>query len=74
MSLTEGMIGKTLRVKMASGKEYEGVCVEYIPAKDNDPEIDSIWIQKSKDEADELFENHIVSVEILNNGKRTMIG
>lgn len=62
IELSEGMVGKILTVVCQNGKTISGKCVSYIPAKDNEPEIDSIWIEQQKNIAEELFRTEIVSI------------
>lgn len=46
--------------------EYEGIVVGYVPAQDNDPEIEEISIQNEKDNrVYSVFENEVKSIEII---------
>lgn len=64
IKLSEHMEGRRFTVITKSNKKFTGECVNYIPAKDNTPEIDSIWIMQDGDEyADEIYLPDIKSIE-----------
>ena len=55
IELNENMEGRKYRIKLIDGHEVVGECVHYIPDKDNIPEIDSVWIENSEGETEEIF-------------------
>lgn len=59
----EGLIGKLLIVKQKNGTEITGKCVSYIPAMDNTPEMESIWIQNAEYSATEIYTPNIASIQ-----------
>jgi len=62
----EELLNKKVKIKAFSGNEYEGIIIGYVPAEDNDPEIEEISIENQKDnKIYSLFENEIKSMEIL---------
>ena len=62
MMLTQGMIGKKLSVICVNETRHDGKCISYIPAKDNEPEIDSIWLRENDGSVIELYATDIVKV------------
>lgn len=62
----EELLNKKVKIKTFSGNEYEGMIIGYVPAEDNDPEIEEISIENKKDnKVYSLFENEIKSMETL---------
>ncbi|MDR7856838.1 hypothetical protein [Tissierella sp.] len=57
--------GKKIKVTLKDGEIFQGKCIEYIKAIDNDPEIPSIDLQVNK-KIYEIYENEIKSIEIVN--------
>ena len=49
------MVDREYRILLKNGSEVSGVCVSYIPAKDNEPEIDSVWIEDKEGQTLELY-------------------
>ena len=41
----EELLNKKVNIESFSGKKYEGIIVGYVPAQDNDPEIEEISIK-----------------------------
>lgn len=62
----EELLNKKVKIKTFGGNEYEGMIIGYVPAEDNDPEIEEISIENKKDnKIYSLFENEIKSMETL---------
>lgn len=62
----EELLNKKIKLNTFSGNEYQGIVVGYVPAQDNDPEIEEISIQNEKDNKTySIFENEVKSIEIL---------
>lgn len=62
----EELLNKKVKIKTFSGNEYEGMIIGYVPAEDNDPEIEEISVENKKDnKIYSLFENEIKSMETL---------
>lgn len=62
----EELLNKKVKIKTFSGNEYEGMIIGYVPAEDNDPEIEEISIENKKNnKIYSLFENEIKSMETL---------
>jgi len=60
-------VGKRVRVIDIDGQVFEGDCIDYTQALDNDPEIASIGVvtQPGAGFSYELYENEIKSIEII---------
>lgn len=62
----EELLNKKVKIKSYNNNEYIGKIVGYVPAEDNEPEIEEIDILNEKDNKNySLFENEIVSLEII---------
>ena len=62
----EEFLNKRVKIKSYNNNEYIGEIVGYVPAEDNEPEIEEIDILNEKDNKNySLFENEIVSLEII---------
>lgn len=61
MKLNEKMMGKILTI-VSCGITYVGECIDYTPANDNDPEVESVAIQLSGGECLGFYETEIDSV------------
>lgn len=62
----EELLNKRVKIKTYNNNEYIGEIVGYVPAEDNEPEIEEIDILNEKDNKNySLFENEIVSLEII---------
>ena len=62
----EELLNKKVKIKAYSSNEYIGKVTGYVPAEDNEPEVEEIDILNEKDNKNySLFENEIVSLEIL---------
>lgn len=62
----EELLNKKVKIKAYSNNEYIGKVTGYVPAEDNEPEVEEIDILNEKDNKNySLFENEIVSLEIL---------
>ena len=60
----EELLNKKIKL-ITFNNEYEGIVVGYVPAQDNDPEIEEISIQNEKDNrVYSVFENEVKSIEI----------
>lgn len=61
----EELLNKKIKL-ITFNNEYEGIVVGYVPAQDNDPEIEEISIQNEKDNrVYSVFENEVKSIEIV---------
>lgn len=61
----EKLLNKKIKL-ITFNNEYEGIVVGYVPAQDNDPEIEEISIQNEKDNrVYSVFENEVKSIEII---------
>ena len=55
-----------IRLTTFNGNEYEGIVVGYVPAQDNEPEVEEISIQNAKDNKTySIFENEVKNMEVL---------
>lgn len=62
----EELLNKKVKIKSYNNNEYIGEIVGYVPAEDNEPEIEEIDILNEKDNKNySLLENEIVSLEII---------
>ena len=62
----EELLNKKIKLTTFNGNEYEAIVIGYVPAQDNEPEIEEISIQNAKDNKTySLFENEVKSIEIL---------
>lgn len=62
----EELLNKRVKIKSYNNNEYIGEIVGYVPAEDNEPEIEEIDILNEKDNKNySLFENEIASLEII---------
>ena len=62
----EELLNKKVKIKSYNNNEYIGEIVGYVPAEDNEPELEEIDILNEKDNKNySLFENEIVSLEII---------
>lgn len=62
----EELLNKRVKIKSYNNNEYIGEIVGYVPAEDNEQEIEEIDILNEKDNKNySLFENEIVSLEII---------
>lgn len=62
----EELLNKRVKIKSYNNNEYIGEIVGYVPAEDNEPEIEEIDMLNEKDNKNySLFENEIVSLEII---------
>ena len=60
------LLNKKVNIESFSGKKYEGIIVGYVPAQDNDPEIEEISIKNDADnKVYSLFENEVKIIKIL---------
>ena len=65
IELSEHMIGREYQTTLNDGSVVMGKCISYIPAKDNYPEVDSIWIETEGGNINELFLPNIQQVECI---------
>ncbi len=62
----EELLNKKIRLTTFNGNEYEGIVVGYVPAQDNEPEVEEISIQNAKDNKTySIFENEVKNMEVL---------
>ena len=62
----EELLNKKVNIESFIGKKYEGIIVGYVPAQDNDPEIEEISIKNDADnKVYSLFENEVKIIKIL---------
>ena len=56
----EELLNKKIKLTTFNGNEYEGIVIGYVPAQDNEPEIEEISIQNAKDNKTySIFENEV---------------
>lgn len=60
IEFSEHMVNRYYKIVLMDNSIIDGKCVLYIPDKDNEPEIDSIWIETDYGTV-ELFQNEIKS-------------
>lgn len=71
MKNLEEYLSKRIKVKVDNNKEFIGKVVGYVPAEDNEPEIEEIDILNELDNKNySLFENEILKIEILENSEK----
>ena len=58
-------VGKSLKVVCIDNQVIKGKCDGYTQALDNEPEIASISIERTKDYGIEIYENEIRSIEVI---------
>ena len=63
IELSEHMVGREYKVVRNDGTEVIGECIEYIPDKDNEPEVDCIWIKNLEGAIEEIYISDITDVE-----------
>lgn len=56
--------GKKVKIVLKDGETFQGKCIEFTKAIDNDPEVDSIDLQVDK-KIYEIYENEIKDIEII---------
>ena len=62
----EELLNKRVKIKAYSDDEYVGIVTGYVPAQDNDPEIEEISIKNDADnKVYSLFENEVKIIKIL---------
>lgn len=62
----ENLLNKKVKIKAYSNNEYIGKVTGYVPAEDNEPEVEEIAILNESDNKEySLFENEIFSLEVL---------
>lgn len=62
----EELLNKKVRIKTYSNNEYIGQVTGYVPAADNEPEVEEIGILNEKDNKNySLFENEIAKLDII---------
>lgn len=71
MKNLEEYLSKRVKVKVDNSKEFIGKVVGYVPAEDNEPEVEEIDILNEQDNKNySLFENEILKIEILENSEK----
>ena len=64
----EDLLDKKIKLETFSGNEYEGIVIGYVPAQDNEPEVEEISIRNEKDNKTySIFENEVKNIKILEN-------
>lgn len=64
----EELLDKKIKLEAFSGNEYEGIVIGYVPAQDNEPEVEEISIRNEKDNKTySIFENEVKNIKILEN-------
>ena len=64
----EELLDKKIKLETFSGNEYEGRVIGYVPAQDNEPEVEEISIRNEKDNKTySIFENEVKNIKILEN-------
>ena len=67
MKNLEEYLSKRVKVKVDNNKEFIGKVVGYVPAEDNEPEVEEIDVLNEQDNKNySLFENEIKELEIIN--------
>ena len=62
----EELLDKKIKLETFSGNEYEGIVIGYVPAQDNEPEVEEISIRNEKDNKTySIFENEVKNIKIL---------
>lgn len=62
----EELINKKIKIIAFSGNEYIGKVTGYVPAEDNEPEVEEVSILNEQDNKNySIFENEIRTLEIL---------
>ncbi len=62
----EELLNKKVKIKTYSNNEYMGRVTGYVPAADNEPEVEEIGILNEKDNKNySLFENEIAKLDII---------
>ena len=62
----EELLNKKIKIKTYTNHEYIGKVEGYVPAEDNEPEVEEIDILNEKDNKNySLFENEIKELEII---------
>lgn len=68
MKNLEEYLSKRVKVKVDNNKEFVGKIIGYVPAEDNEPEVEEIDVLNEQDNKNySLFENEILKIEILEN-------
>ena len=63
---SEELLNKRVKLTAYSDNEYVGIVTGYVPAQDNEPEVEEISILNEKDNKNySLFENEVRNIEIL---------
>lgn len=57
-------VGKKIKVTCDNDKVFEGKCIDYTQALDNEPEIDSIGLETTE-LSYEIYENEIKSIQVI---------
>lgn len=71
MKNLEEYLSKRIKVKVDNNKEFIGKVAGYVPAEDNEPEVEEIDILNELDNKNySLFENEILKIEILENSEK----
>lgn len=66
MKNLEEYLSKRVKVKVDNNKEFIGKIIGYVPAEDNEPEVEEIDILNESDNRNySLFENEIKSIEVI---------
>lgn len=66
MKNLEEYLSKRVRVKVDNYREFVGKVVGYVPAEDNEPEVEEIDVLNEEDNKNySLFKNEILKIEIL---------
>lgn len=64
----EELLDKKIKLETFSGNKYEGIVIGYVPAQDNEPEVEEISIRNEKDNKTySIFENEVKNIKILEN-------
>ena len=63
---SEKLLNKRVKIIADNEKQFIGKVIGYVPAEDNEPEVEEIDILNEEDNKNySLFENEILSIEIL---------
>ena len=55
INLSEHMVGRNYHIILNNNTSLKGKCVSYIPAKDNEPEINSLWFETTNGKVVEIY-------------------
>ena len=63
INFSEHMVGRIYKVTLTDNSVIVGTCISYIPAKDNEPEVDAIWIENKNKDIKEILSPKIKQLD-----------